>query len=273
MHPKAILLSVLLVVLSACGSPSAQPGASRNAGGSSAGQLCDQLAAHPADPQKPRSAAGVGNDQDINVASALQACAQAYNADPNQARFLFQYGRALYAKGLYDHAKSQFLLAQRMGHRFSGSYVTKALRANRVAQQQRRPQTARPRSKGPHDQFVRETQAVGRALLRLGAAGLAADAANPNQPAKPLPPGATREQCIAALQKRTLRCAPVAEYTETGALYTIKCNSIWKPENRACTPSFNGPDANPNARPYHCDPVTRTKKNTRNQVVAAVCRL
>ena len=62
----------------------------------SARALCDQLAASPSDPDKPKNVPGV-EAAAINVADALPACEAALATEPRSARYLFQYGRVLSA--------------------------------------------------------------------------------------------------------------------------------------------------------------------------------
>lgn len=57
---------------------------------------CDQLAAHPGDPQKPAGIAGVATGA-IEFETAIAACREAIASDP-APRFHYQLGRALYDK-------------------------------------------------------------------------------------------------------------------------------------------------------------------------------
>ncbi|SIQ06842.1 TPR repeat [Rhizobium sp. RU20A] len=65
-----------------------------------AAERCDQLAAHPADPQKPAGIAGVATGA-IDIESAITACREAVAADP-APRLRYQLGRALFDSE--DHA-------------------------------------------------------------------------------------------------------------------------------------------------------------------------
>jgi TPR repeat protein len=71
---------------------------------------CDRLAANPADPQRPRSVAGVRINQ-IDIVPALTACNTAMRQFPDVARFAYQAGRIaafqkdyVLARQLYEKA-------------------------------------------------------------------------------------------------------------------------------------------------------------------------
>jgi hypothetical protein len=67
---------------------------------------CDRLAAHPLDPQ--RTHAGLVLDQ-IDAPAAMSACRRAVEANPDNARLQYQYGRSLH--------KGQSYVAARMWYR------------------------------------------------------------------------------------------------------------------------------------------------------------
>ncbi|MDW6025434.1 caspase family protein [Mesorhizobium sp. BAC0120] len=74
---------------------------------------CDELAAEPFDIQ------GVTEGvlpNEIDVQAAGEACKQAVAQYPDVARFKYQYGRGLYAKGDFDGAVEQFKSAYDQGH-------------------------------------------------------------------------------------------------------------------------------------------------------------
>jgi len=59
---------------------------------------CDELAAHPADPNKAAGVPGVVDDA-IDGLAAVEACMAAIGADPDEPRFAFQLGRTLMLGG------------------------------------------------------------------------------------------------------------------------------------------------------------------------------
>ena len=63
---------------------------------------CDILAAEPADPQR---VAPPTRDGLVNLRNAARACAAALKSEPDNPRFLFQFGRILDIAGRYDWAK------------------------------------------------------------------------------------------------------------------------------------------------------------------------
>lgn len=59
------------------------------------GAKCDELAAHPEDPARPREVAGVADAEFIDPMPAFEACAAAVAAEPDNPRYQFQLGRSL----------------------------------------------------------------------------------------------------------------------------------------------------------------------------------
>lgn len=74
---------------------------------------CDLLAADPDDPH--RVAPGVGWRL-VNIRSAIRACAYANGLEPDNPRFLFQFGRVLDISGRYDWARQFYQRAIDLGY-------------------------------------------------------------------------------------------------------------------------------------------------------------
>lgn len=81
---------------------------------------CDLLAAHPNDPE--RLAEGVADDQ-IVPRLALRACEAALRRQPNEARFVFQMGRALLAADRRQQAAQQFERAAQLNYGAGLAYL------------------------------------------------------------------------------------------------------------------------------------------------------
>ncbi|MDO9417082.1 caspase family protein [Pararhizobium sp.] len=64
---------------------------------------CDRLAANPHDPMRISSVPGVAATE-MNAPEAIKACEAALAEYPDEVRFQFQYGRALYTAKRYDEA-------------------------------------------------------------------------------------------------------------------------------------------------------------------------
>ena len=65
---------------------------------------CDQFSAHPLDKQKPSYIAGI-HDNQMDQDQALDACITSIEREPDNQRFNFQLGRALYLSQLFDEAR------------------------------------------------------------------------------------------------------------------------------------------------------------------------
>lgn len=79
---------------------------------------CDQLAASPYDDSRPLGIAGVKYPI-LKPDEAMSACAKAVDAEPQNARLMYQYGRALQAKGgnaSLQSAVKWYDKAARLGH-------------------------------------------------------------------------------------------------------------------------------------------------------------
>jgi TPR repeat protein len=74
--------------------------------GSSSSHRCDELAAHPNDPGKPRNVRGVDWNRLLSI-EAIAACEQALAADPSQMRWAYQLARALYKAERYSDAMAR----------------------------------------------------------------------------------------------------------------------------------------------------------------------
>lgn len=74
---------------------------------------CDRLAGSPLDPS--RAADGVSSDK-IDTANAISSCAQAVRDDSTNARFQFEYGRALDAAKRYEEAMRWYRAAADQGY-------------------------------------------------------------------------------------------------------------------------------------------------------------
>jgi TPR repeat protein len=109
--------------------PLAQPAAKPPAAARAA-PTCDRLAAHPNDPKKPASVAGVA-DAAI-LPAAIEACAREVQASPQSARLKFQLGRALWAAKKYDEALEAFLQAEDMDYAAAAYYLGLAYEQGRI---------------------------------------------------------------------------------------------------------------------------------------------
>lgn len=67
---------------------------------------CDELAAHPNDPGKPRNVRGVDWNR-LHSIEAIAVCEQALAADPSQMRLAYQLARALYKAERYSDAMAR----------------------------------------------------------------------------------------------------------------------------------------------------------------------
>ena len=87
---------------------------------------CDELAAHPDDPQKSRRARGVA-DNAIDLESAISACLDALEEWPDESRFAFQLGRTLMLGDMVNDAQGFLQDAADGGHAaasfFLGEYA------------------------------------------------------------------------------------------------------------------------------------------------------
>jgi uncharacterized protein len=98
----------LLAAIAVCaiGVPSmAEAGDSRD--------ICDQLAASKYDTTRPTGVPGV-DEKDLDIVNALPACTDA-NAGGNEARYMFQLGRVLFAKGKKAEATALYEKAAKAG--------------------------------------------------------------------------------------------------------------------------------------------------------------
>lgn len=88
---------------------------------------CDQYAGHPLDPMKPNGVAGVANDRDLNALSAYLYCYAAFQADPENPRIMFQWGRANHARNprLDGQPRQMYRLAYAAGSEIAGVYLAR----------------------------------------------------------------------------------------------------------------------------------------------------
>lgn len=91
---------------------------------------CDTLAAHPGDPQKPSTIAGVADE--AITAAAIEPCALAVQQNPQSARLKFQLGRALWAAGRDDDALEAFLQAEEADYAPAAFYLGLAHELGRI---------------------------------------------------------------------------------------------------------------------------------------------
>jgi len=106
---------VLTLCALACGDDATRSEASSVAG--LGVHPCDELAAHPHDPE--RMAQGAGLDA-IVPRPALQACEAAVSEHPKVPRFQYQYGRALLAAGRHEEAREP--LERAAGMDYAGAW-------------------------------------------------------------------------------------------------------------------------------------------------------
>lgn len=101
-------------------------------------RACDQLAADPADPDRPADAAGVAEDA-IDSAAAVTACTLAASGHPDSARSQYQLARALIAAGRPEDARDRLIRSVEQGYPAATAALGKALleRPGRVEQAQR----------------------------------------------------------------------------------------------------------------------------------------
>lgn len=269
MYRKNFVPLLLLIAVGACSQSRNTPASTVPALPESVVQ-CDRLASHPSDPSKPREIAGILDDRKIDAAAAFRVCAQAIR-EANIPRLRFQYGRAILRYKNYRAASNEFRVAARRGHKLAKQYLEQTSRVAAATTPRTAANTPRQR-RNPHENFERQMTGAAAFLGALAAAALAERALDSDQPARPLPPGSTPDQCREVVSSRALYCAQEPEYTSTGASYTYRCNSKWRSENRACLPTFNTATPHGGGRPYFCDPVTKTLyKNTREELVSQVC--
>jgi hypothetical protein len=85
--------------------------------------LADQLAAHPADPSKPKNITGVTDEElqtDDRMEKAADACMNAVEKNPQSARCHFELGRVLVLGGLAKEGTEELEAAASRGH--GGAY-------------------------------------------------------------------------------------------------------------------------------------------------------
>ncbi len=238
---------------------------------SEAALLCDAAAAHPNDKQGSGVTRGFAFERQIDVPTALAACAAAIKAQPREPRFQFQYGRALLAQGNSEAAKARFVAAASQGHQLSRVYLQRI---------QPRPDTriARPVPQSspqpnPHADFERQIGGVLTAFGGLIALDAARTAANADDRAQSIPASASRQQCTAITQNNAIKCSyEVAAIGSAASTYNYQCFSKFTAENRACTPRFNAPSTDPTRQPdYYCDPSTGNRAATISELVQEQC--
>ena len=93
------------------------------------GNNCDRLAGHPSDPRK--QTIGVADGQ-VKVAEAIEACTAANRLSPNEMRYTFQLGRALWLAREFGDAMPKLIQAADSQYPAALAYVGDAL-ANGVA--------------------------------------------------------------------------------------------------------------------------------------------
>ena len=81
------------------------------------------------------------------------------------------------------------------------------------------------------------------------------------------------QQCRATVAQRVLYCEEVHEYKGYGSSYAIDCTGRSRRAKRACRGwRFESESPNVGFRPYFCDPETKTKSSTLDNVTLDVCR-
>jgi tetratricopeptide (TPR) repeat protein len=97
---------VLIDVAVAAGTPAATVAAEvpTATDASAVAGRCDELAAHPDDPGRPSSIAGIA-DQALNPELAIESCMMAVEQNPDNSRLAFQLARSLLAGGLVNDAE------------------------------------------------------------------------------------------------------------------------------------------------------------------------
>jgi hypothetical protein len=86
-------------------------------------RAADTLAAHPADPTKPKQVPGVSDDglrSPAAIDAAVSACVEAIKADPAEPRYRFELGRVLLLGGMPQEAREHLEAAAQKGH--AGAY-------------------------------------------------------------------------------------------------------------------------------------------------------
>ncbi|MCQ0987624.1 hypothetical protein [Jiella marina] len=78
-------------------------------------RLCDELAGHPADPDRNLKFAGVAYE-DIQVVSAIKSCEAAVAAKPSEMRLSYQFGRALQRSERFNEAVKWYRKAAAQGY-------------------------------------------------------------------------------------------------------------------------------------------------------------
>jgi tetratricopeptide (TPR) repeat protein len=115
-----IILIALFLVTAGCSKESKEVAETSGPTTDSASlKQADDLAAHPADPTKPKEVAGVTDDE-LLAADALEkaadACMAAIEKNPDEARCHFELGRVLALGGLNDEARAELEQAAEKGH-------------------------------------------------------------------------------------------------------------------------------------------------------------
>lgn len=114
------LAGLIATPVSAQQRPATTPAADNTASAFDEVDECDLLAAHPSDPE--RVAEGVADDA-IVPRLALRACEAAVKRAPEEARFSFQFGRALLAADRRPAAAQQFERAAQRNHAAALAYL------------------------------------------------------------------------------------------------------------------------------------------------------
>jgi hypothetical protein len=119
--PSTIVTAILACTF-ICGcskQPAEPPQSSAQNQDSESISRADQLAAHPADPSKPKNVAGVSDEQlqsGDGIEKAATACMDAVEKNPDEPRCHFELGRVLVLAGLVDEGREQLEAAASKGH-------------------------------------------------------------------------------------------------------------------------------------------------------------
>lgn len=85
-------------------------------------ELCDKLASHPDDPEKPAGIAGVEDDR-VDAAAAIRTCQEAIEEEPDEPRLRFQLARAYLFTDRNEDALDLLVEAAKEGHGGSLAYL------------------------------------------------------------------------------------------------------------------------------------------------------
>lgn len=128
---------------------------------------CDQLAAHPNDPE--RISAGIA-DESLQVKAALAACTDAVKQQPQLGRIQFQHGRALLESKRIAEAIAAFQRAATLNHGGAYAYLSGAYEAGG---------NGLTKSQARSEEFAKKAQQLGFVSGAPSRAAAARDAGRP----------------------------------------------------------------------------------------------